>query len=54
MQNSAEISNSKLVSGYAQEFPRGHWSFLGLGNEEKSYGTYARKPEGKWASKPIR
>ena len=47
--NSAEcVSNSKQVSDYAKEFPRGHWSFLGPGNEEKWFGTYAHKPEGKW------
>ena len=45
--NSAEcIWTSKHVSDYAKEFPRGHWSFLGPGNEEKWYGTYAHKPEG--------
>ena len=27
--------NSQTVSNYARKFPRGHWSFLGLGSEEE-------------------
>ena len=41
------ISNSKEVRDYAKRFQRGHWSFLGPGNEEKWYETCCRKPEGK-------
>ena len=32
------ISNAREVSDYAKEFQRGHWSFLGLGDEAKWYG----------------
>ena len=35
-------------SDYAKEFQRGHWSFLGPGDEEKWCGTCNYKPEGKW------
>ena len=42
------ISNARKVSDCAKEFPRGHWSFLGLGDEEEWYGTCNYKPEGKW------
>ena len=42
------ISNSEQVRDYAKKFQRGHWSFLGPGNEEKWYGTYTHKPEGIW------
>ena len=42
------ISNSEQVRDYAKKFQQGHWSFLGPGNEEKWYGTYAYKQEGKW------
>ena len=38
--------NSQTVANYARNFPRGHWSFLGLGSEEKWYGTYTDKPDG--------
>ena len=31
-----------------RRFPRGHWSFLGPGSEEKRYGTYTDKPDGSW------
>ena len=41
-------SNSKEVSDYAKRFQRGHWSFLGLGEEDKWCVTYSYKPEGKW------
>ena len=39
-------NNSKSVGEYAREFPRGRWSFLGLGSEKKWYGTYDGIP--KW------
>ena len=31
--------NSQAVAEYARKFPRGHWSPLGSGSEEKWYGT---------------
>ena len=40
--------NSQTVASYARKFPRGHWSFLGPGSEEKWYGTYTNKPDGSW------
>ena len=47
--NSAEcFSISEKVRNYAKMFPRGHWSFLGPGEEETWYGTHTYKPEGKW------
>ena len=42
------LSNAREASDYAKEFQRGHWSFLGPGDEEKWYGTCNYKPEGKW------
>ena len=33
------ISNSHQVKNYAKRFSRGHWSFLGPGDEQKWYGT---------------
>ena len=41
------ISNSEQVKNYAKRFSRGHWSFLGPGDEEKWFGTHTYKPEGK-------
>ena len=32
----------------ADLFPRGHWSFLGPGSEEKWYGTHTNRPDGSW------
>ena len=40
--------NSQTVAKYARKFPRGHWSFLGLGSEEKCYGICTQKPDGSW------
>ena len=37
------ILNSKDATDYAKRFQRGHG-----GSEEKWYGTYSHKPEGKW------
>ena len=31
--------NSQTVADYARRFPRGHWSSLGPGSDEKWYGT---------------
>ena len=42
------FSNSLNVRDYAHRFPKGHWSFLGPGTEEKRHGTHTCKPEGKW------
>ena len=33
------VNNSQTVANYARKFPRGHWSFLGPGSEQKWYGT---------------
>ena len=38
--------NSQTVAEYARRFPRGQWSFLGVGSEKKWYGTYSDKPDG--------
>ena len=40
--------NSQTVANCARKFPRGHWSFLGRGSEEKRYGTYTDRPDGSW------
>ena len=40
--------NSVTVANYARRFPRGHWSFLGLGSEKKWYATYSDKPDAIW------
>ena len=42
------FSNSLNVRENAHRFPKGHWSFLGPGTEEKRHGTHTYKPEGKW------
>ena len=36
------------VANYARKFHRGHWSFLGLGSEEKWNATNTDKPDGSW------
>ena len=33
------LANAKLVSLYARRFPKGQWSFVGLGSEKKWYKT---------------
>ena len=40
--------NLQTVANYARKFPRGHWSFLGPGSQEKWYGTCTDKPDGSW------
>ena len=35
-----ENNSKKNVGEHARQFPRGDWSFLGLGSEKKWYGTY--------------
>ena len=44
------ISNSEKVKAYAKRFSKGHWTFLGPGDEEKWYGTLPCTPERKWDS----
>ena len=41
-------NSSKTFKQYARRFPRGHWSFLGPGSDNKWYGTYDHKPDGSW------
>ena len=43
--------NSQTVANYARKFPRGHWSFMEPGSEEKKYGTYTDKPDIEWQKK---
>ena len=38
----------KRVEEYARRFPRGHWSFLGPGSEEKWHATCNCKLNGSW------
>ena len=45
-----DSSNSEKVKNFAQRFLRGHWTFLGPGDEMKRYGTHGYTPEGKWDS----
>ena len=40
----------KIKKLYAQQFPLGHWTFIGPGDEMKWYGTRNCRPEGKWNS----
>ena len=42
------ITNSTLVSLFAERFPAGHWSFLGHGSETKWYSTCNERPQGEW------
>ena len=42
------FSSSQKVRHHAKRSQKAHWSFLGLGDEEKRYGTHDHKPEGKW------
>ena len=44
------ISNYEQVKNYAEWFSRGHWTFLGPGDEKKWYGTLSYTPEGQWDS----
>ena len=44
------ISNAEQVKNYAERFSRGHWTFLGPGDEKKWYGTLSYTPEGKSVS----
>ena len=40
------ISNSEQVTDYAKRFSRGHWSFLGPGDEKRWSGTVSYTDEG--------
>ena len=40
------VSNSIEVKAHANRFPKGHWSILGSGTEEKWYGTHTFNPNG--------
>ena len=42
------VSNSVEVKACASRLPKGRWSFLGPGTEEKWYGTHTFKPNGLW------
>ena len=42
------VSDSVEVKACANRFPKGRWSFLGPGREEKWYGTHTYKPKGLW------
>ena len=42
------LANATLLSLFAQRFPAGRWSFLGLGSEKKWYSTYNERPRGEW------
>ena len=42
------VQNFIRIATYVRRFPRGRWSFLGPGSEEKWYGTYSDKPDGNW------
>ena len=48
------ISNSERVKMHAKRFPRGHWTFLGPGDEKKWYGIRNDTFEGKWVPSPLR
>ena len=41
-------ANANLVSICARRFPRGLWSFLGLGSEKQLYSTRGGRPQGEW------
>ena len=42
--------NATCVAQYAQNFKPRHWFFLGPGDENKWYGSFINKPDGKWNS----
>ena len=43
-------SNSEHVKSYAERFSRGHWTFLGPGDEKKWHGTLSHTHAGQWHS----
>ena len=48
--NETSISNAGNVKEYAMKFSQGHWTFLGLGSEEKWNGKYYFSVKGEWDS----
>ena len=38
----------RTVANCARRFPRGHWTFLGAGSEEKWFRTYTNRSDGSW------
>ena len=48
------VSNSDQVKNHAKRFSRGHWTFLGPGDEKKWYGTLSCTPERKCDSTATR
>ena len=42
------IAYYQMVSDYAAEFPKGHWSLIGPCCSEAWYGTHTYKPDGQW------
>ena len=43
------VNNPKTIKECTERFPRGHWSFSGLGSEKKWwYGSYDCQPDGSW------
>ena len=44
------IPNSEKLRNTRKRFSRGHWTFLGPGDDKKWYGTLLCAPEGKWDS----
>ena len=40
--------STQTVADHARKFFRGRWSFLGLGSDEKWFGTHTDKPDGSW------
>ena len=48
--NEPERFTDHIIKNYAKRFSRGHWTFLGPGDEKKWYGTLLHTPEGKWDS----
>ena len=48
------LSNAREVSDYAKVFQRGHWPFLGPGDEEQWYGTCKTSQKGNGTSTPIK
>ena len=46
------VHNSKAVAECAREFPRGRWSFMEPGSENKWYGRYTNRLDGSWNQSP--
>ena len=41
---------STKIQGYASNFVKGHWAFIGPGSEETWFRWYNYKPDGRWDS----